>query len=44
MSKLHLLIPKHTRPIWHPEMQPIRLKHEELQILGIVSGVIRRPG
>lgn len=26
----------------NPEMEPIYLRHEELQILGIVSGVIRR--
>lgn len=27
----------------NPEMEPIYLKHEELQILGIVAGVIRSP-
>lgn len=28
----------------NPEMEPIYLKHEELQILGIVAGVIRTAG
>lgn len=28
----------------NPEMEPIYLRHEELQILGIVSGVIRSVG
>lgn len=28
----------------NPDMQPIYLRHDELQILGIVSGVIRTPG
>lgn len=28
----------------NPEMQPIYLRHEELQILGIVAGVIRQGG
>ncbi|NEV64747.1 transcriptional repressor LexA [Thiorhodococcus minor] len=28
----------------NPAMEPIFLRHEELQILGIVSGVIRRAG
>jgi repressor LexA len=27
----------------NPDMQPIYLRHEELQILGIVAGVIRQP-
>ncbi len=28
----------------NPEMEPIILKNEEVQILGIVTGVIRQPG
>jgi repressor LexA len=28
----------------NPEMEPIRLRHDEIEILGIVSGVVRTPG